>query len=216
MLLVVGAAAVLAGLTIIWVARLTVTRSVYVSQLGAEGAPTAAMFRVALLLIAAGGFLIALASIDVRSRVRVLDCWAPALSLGFAALCFLIASQVTCTAHCPVPIVDPRSTYQDLAHTVAAVLGFTAACFAMLQVAFIDRSAWLARYSFVSCLAVALITIGGGVLAILQVATTAGAWMELIGTTVAIIWIAVYSLTLACSPMHARVVSVEWAASTDG
>src|SRR5689334_12650630 len=67
-LLAIGTATVLGGLTIIWAARLTVERPVYVSELGAEGAPTAGMFRIALLLIAAGGLSIALASGHVRSR----------------------------------------------------------------------------------------------------------------------------------------------------
>ena len=201
-LLAIGTVAVLGGLTIIWAARLTVAYPVYVSELGAEGAPTAGMFRVALLLIAAGGFSIALASGHVRSRVRLLDRWAPALSLGFAALCFVIASQVTCTANCPVPIADPRSTGQDLTHTVSAVLGFAAACFAMLQVAFAARLPRVARFSLASCVAVAAITIVGGMLAIVHVATDVGAWLELIGTTVAIAWIAVYSLALVRTPVR--------------
>lgn len=201
-LLAVGTIAVLGGLTIIWAARLTVSHAVYVSELGAEGAATAGMFRVALLLVAAGGFSIALASGHVRSRVRALDRWAPALSLGFAAVCFVVASQVTCTANCPVPIADPRSTIQDLAHTVSAVLGFAAACYAMLQVAFASRLPRVARFSLISCVIVAAITIVGGLLAIVHVATDVGAWFELIGTTVAIAWIAVYSLALTRAPMR--------------
>jgi len=97
LLLAVGTVAVLGGLTVIWAARLTVDHPVYVSELGAQGSPTSAVFAVALLLIAAGGFSIALASGHVRSSVRWLDRWAPAASLGFAGLCFVIASQVTCT-----------------------------------------------------------------------------------------------------------------------
>jgi hypothetical protein len=203
-LLAIGTVAVLGGLTIIWAARLTVDRPVYVSELGAEGAPTAGMFRVALLLVAAGGFSIALASGHVRSRIRPLDRWAPALSLGFAALCFVVASQVTCTANCPVPIADPRSTAQDLTHTVSAVLGFVAACYAMLQVAFAARLPRVARFSLASCVAVAVITIVGGMLAIVHVATDVGAWLELIGTTVAIAWIAAFALALSRGSRPAR------------
>ncbi|MDN4614204.1 DUF998 domain-containing protein [Leifsonia sp. F6_8S_P_1B] len=202
-LLAIGTACVLAGLTLIWAARLTFDRPVYVSEIGAQGAPTASVFAVALLLIAAGGFSIALASGHVRSSVRWLDRWAPAVSLGFAAVCFVIASQVTCTANCPVPLADPRSTAQDLLHTVSAVLGFAAACFAMLQVAFATRLPRVARLSLVSCVAVAAITILGGMLAIVHVATDVGAWLELVGTTVAILWIAVYSVALARGPVGA-------------
>ena len=200
-LLAIGTVSVLSGLTIIWAARLTVPYPVYVSELGAVGAPTAFPFKVALLLIAAGGCSVALASGHVRSSVRGLDRWAPAVSLGFAALCFVLASQVTCTAYCPVPLIDPASTVQDLVHTVSAVLGFAAACFAMLQVSFATRLPRVARFSLASCVAVALITIAGGLMAIVRVATDVGAWLELVGTTVAIAWIAVYALALVTVPV---------------
>ncbi|GAA4154517.1 DUF998 domain-containing protein [Leifsonia shinshuensis] len=199
-LLAIGTVCVLGGLTIIWAARLTVPYPVYVSELGAVGAPTAVPFKVALLLIAAGGFSVALASGHVRSSLRALDRWAPAVSLGFAALCFVLASQVTCTAYCPVPLVNPESTVQDLVHTVSAVLGFAAACFAMLQVAFASGLPRVARFSLASCVAVALITIVGGLLALVHVATEIGAWLELVGTTVAIAWMAVYALALVRVP----------------
>lgn len=199
-LLAIGTVCVLGGLTIIWAARLTVPYPVYVSELGAVGAPTAGPFSFALLLIAAGGFAIALATGRVRSSARLLDRWAPAVSLGFAAVCFVLASQITCTAACPVPLVDPRSTPQDLVHTVSAVLGFAAACFAMLQLAFATHLRHVARFSLLSCIAVAAITIVGGLLAIVHVATDLGAWLELVGTTVAIAWIAGYSVAIARVP----------------
>ncbi|MGH1523860.1 DUF998 domain-containing protein [Leifsonia sp. L25] len=206
-LLAIGTVCVLSGLTIIWAARLTVPYPVYVSELGAVGASTAVPFRVALLLIAAGGFSVALASGHVRSSVRALDRWAPAVSLGFAALCFVLASQVTCTAYCPVPLVDPASTVQDLVHTVSAVVGFAAACFAMLQVAFASGLPRVARLSLASCVAVALITIVGGLLALVHVATDIGAWLELVGTTVAIAWMAAYALALVRVPAGVRSAS---------
>ncbi len=200
-LLAIGTICVLGGLTVIWAARLTVPYPVYVSELGARGAPTAGPFAVALLLIAAGGFAIALASGHVRSSVPVLGRWAPALTLGFAALCFVLASQVTCTAYCPVPLVDPKSTIQDLVHTVSAVLGFAAACVAMLQVGFSRGLPRLSRLSRLSCGAVAVITIIGGLLAIVRVRADVGAWLELIGTTVAVAWIAVYAVALTRIPV---------------
>lgn len=203
-LLALGTVAVLGGLTIIWAARLTVPYPVYVSELGAQGAPTAVPFRVALLCIAAGGFSIALASGHIRSSARLLNRWVPAVTLGFAAICFVVASQITCTALCPVPLADPRSTIQDLVHTVTAVLGFGAACYAMLQVAFASALPRVARFSMVSCFAVAAITIVGGLLAIVHVATDVGAWLELLGTTVAIAWLAIYSLTLVRVPVGAQ------------
>ncbi|GAA1449360.1 DUF998 domain-containing protein [Leifsonia poae] len=198
-LLAIGTIAVLGGLTLIWAARLTVPYPVYVSELGAVGAATKFPFAVALLCIALGGFSIALASGHIRSSAPVLNRWAPAITLGFAGVCFVIASQVTCTAYCPVPIVDPRSTTQDLVHTSSAVLGFAAACYAMLQVAFATSMPRVARLSLVCCVAVAGITIVGGLLALVHVATDVGSWLELIGTTVAIAWLAAYGLSLTRS-----------------
>ena len=61
----------------------------------------------------------------------------------------------------------------------------------------------MARFSLLSCAAVAVITIVGGMLAIVHVATDVGAWLELSGTTVAIAWLAVYSLTLVRVPVSA-------------
>jgi len=204
LLLAVGTIAVLAGLTVIWAARLTVPYPVYVSELGARGAPTAVPFAVALLCIAAGGCAIALASGHIRSTAPLLGRWAPAITLGFAGLCFLLASQITCTAACPVPLVDPRSTVQDLVHTLTAVLGFAAACYAMLQVAFATALPRIARFSLFCCVAVAVITIVGGLLAIVHVATDVGAWLELSGTTVAIAWLAAYGLSLVRVPSPTR------------
>ncbi|WP_426519307.1 DUF998 domain-containing protein [Diaminobutyricibacter sp. McL0618] len=195
-LVVFGTGSVLAGLVIIWAARLTVPYPVYVSELGAVGAPTAGPFAVALLCIAAGGITIALAADHARSDVRVLGSWLPAVTIGFAGLCFGVASQVTCTATCPVPFVDPRSTTQDLTHTVFAVLGFAAACYAMLQVAFSRRRPRVARFSLVCSIAVGAISGAGGVLALVHIAVDFGSWLEFAGMTVAIAWLATYGMAL--------------------
>ncbi|WP_431246677.1 DUF998 domain-containing protein [Leifsonia xyli] len=210
-LLAIGTLCVLGGLVVIWAARLTVPYPVYVSELGARGAATAGPFAVALLLIAAGGFTIALASGHVRASAPLLARWSPAVSLGFAALCFVLASQVTCSAYCPVPLIDPKSTPQDLIHTVSAVLGFAAACVAMLQVGFSRGLPRISRLSRMSCGAVAAITIVGGLLAIVRVGADVGAWLELVGTTVAVAWIAVYAVALTRIP-----VAVSEAAAEEG
>ncbi len=195
-LVVFGNAAVLSGLAIIWAARLTVPYPVYVSELGAHGTPTAGPFEVALLCIAAGGIAIALAAGHARSDVRVLGLWVPAVTIGFAGVCFAVASQVTCTATCPVPLVDPRSTVQDLTHTASAVLGFAAACYAMLQVAFSRRRPRIARFSLVCCITVGAISGVGGLLALVHIEVDFGSWLEFAGMTVAIAWLATYGLAL--------------------
>jgi hypothetical protein len=66
----------------------------------------------------------------------------------------------------------------------------------------------------VSCVAVAGITILGGMLAIVHVATDVGAWLELVGTTVAILWIAVYSIALARGTTVPMIVEAAAPAST--
>lgn len=195
---IAGSLLVLVGLGIIWAARLTLpVTAIYVSELGAPNEPTAGAFSVALLCIAAGGFTIAACSSHIRSRVRWLAVWIPAVSLAFASACFVVASQVTCSAGCPVPIADARSTPGDLIHTVFAVLGFAAACFAMLQIGFAHHRAGLARLSIVSGVAVSLITITGGMLSIVQFDVSTGAWLEFAGMTIAIGWVAALGVVLA-------------------
>jgi membrane-associated PAP2 superfamily phosphatase len=92
--------------------------------------------------------------------------------------------------------VDPRSTVQDLTHTIFAVLGFAAACYAMLQVAFSRRRPRVARLSLVSSIAVGVISGAGGVLALVHIAVDFGAWLEFAGMTVAIAWLATYGMAL--------------------
>ena len=96
-----GCVAVVVALVIIWMARLTVTRDLYVSELGAQGEPTAAAFEVALLLIVAGGR--AFVGAGGYSRVRAFALWTAAVSLWVGCGFFLFASQVTCTSGCPSP-----------------------------------------------------------------------------------------------------------------
>lgn len=195
----IGTAATLTGLATIWTARLTIPYSVYVSGLGAEGMPTAGEFAFALLSIAAGAALIASRSTGVRARFRWLAAWPPAATLSFAGVCFVVASRVTCTAGCPVPLIDPVSIVQDLVHTVTAVTGFASACFAMLQVAFAAQHRIATRVSAACCWSVAAITIAGGVLAILNLAVDFGAWLELTGATLALAWLAAFGISLGRS-----------------
>lgn len=199
LVLVAGTVAALCGLITIWIARLTIPYSVYVSGLGATGMPTAGAFAFALLSIAAAAVLIASRSTHVRSRIRWLAAWTPAATLALAAACFVVASQVTCTAGCPVPLANPVSTVQDLVHTVTAVLGFAAACFAMLQVAFAEHQPALTLLSVFCCCSVAAITITGGLLSIFQVAIGVGAWLEFTGATIALAWLVAYGISLACA-----------------
>ena len=201
-----GSAFVLAALVIIWVARLEQDRDLYVSELGAAGQPTAHWFEGALLLIVAGGSLIAYAARGIRSRVPLLSVWAPAVSLWVGCGFFLIASQVTCTSGCPLP-VGASFTWQDLIHTVVAVLAFAAACFGMLQVSFAVGHRSLARLSLGAGVAVALIAGAGGILSLARFQADFGSRLELTATTIALGWLLTLGVMMALRPVKFAEVS---------
>jgi hypothetical protein len=196
----VGAAAVVAAVVVIWAARATLPQWVYVSELGAVGASTAGAFEGALLAIAAGGASIAFAAGPLRADNRLLGVWPVAGTIGASAVCFVVASQVTCTNTCPVPFVNPMAQPQDLVHIVFAVLGFALGCYAMLQCAFVRGHVVVLRMSMVACFAVAAITVVGGVLAIVHVAVDLGAAAEYVGMSIAIGWLATLGVMLGLAP----------------
>ena len=191
-----GCILVIISLVIIWAARLTVPRELYVSELGAEGMLTAGWFEAALLLIVVGGSAIAWAGRRVRSNARALRAWAPAISLWIGCALFLFASQVTCTAGCPLPY---GSTFnlQDFLHTLAAVFAFAAACWAMLQSSFARNHRVLAVFSRVTGILVAVIAGTGGLFSLFRFEQELGSRMEFVATTLAIAWLVVFGAVLA-------------------
>ena len=218
---VVGSALTAVALVLIWVARSRVDRPVYVSELGADGEPTAALFEAALLLVVAGGLLVAWAGRGLRAARagrgtqpgrgtqagrgtraagRLLGAWTVSTSIAAASGLFLVASQVPCTAGCPLP-VGSTFTVQDLVHTTSAVLAFAAACVAMLQASFVAGRGRLRVLSMTSGVSVALIAATGGLLSLLRVGTDVGGVLELVATTIAIGWLIVLGVsTLGISP----------------
>lgn len=198
----VGAVLVTVALVLLWVLRARADRPLYVSGLGADGEPTAAAFEVALLLVAAGGFLVAWAARHVRARpsrarsLRALAAWTPAVTLVVASAAFLLASQVRCSSGCPVP-GTPASTWADLVHTASATLGFAAAAVAMLQTAFSDAPRPVVRLSLVAAAGLALAAGTGGVLSLAGVDTDVGAVMEYVATSVGLGWLAALGVALA-------------------
>ncbi|MEZ0492206.1 DUF998 domain-containing protein [Kineococcus sp. TBRC 1896] len=188
----IGAAAALSALAVIWGLRSSTGADVYVSQLGAEGQGTAPAFNGALLLLAAGGLLVARGCRDHRNRVALLGAWSVTTTLTTASAAFAVASQVTCTAGCPVPLT-PGAGLQDLIHVVVAVVGFGAAAWAMLQVccSAVPRGVRLA--SGAAALAVASVAAAGGLLSVFGVATDVGALLEFSAMTVAVLWLAGYA-----------------------
>ncbi len=191
-----GTLAVFAALVIIWAARLTVPRELYVSELGAVGEPTAQAFQVALVLIVAGGVAIGWAGRHIRSRPRILNLWSPSLSLFVSCGFFLIASQVTCTAGCPVPY-GPRFTWPDFIHTTSAVIAFAAACWTIFQCAFAVGHRMLRLFSLIASISVAVIAGAGGLMSLLDWNAEFGSRLELVATTIGLAWILVFGLVLA-------------------
>ncbi|HEV7956303.1 MAG TPA: DUF998 domain-containing protein [Marisediminicola sp.] len=193
---VFGCVLVTLALLIIWTARATLLREAYVSELGAEGEPTARWFQSALLLIVLGGSAIAWASRGIRSTAPLLGRWTPAVSLWIGCAFFLLASQVTCTPGCPLPI-GATFTWQDLIHTLAAVIAFAAASVAMVQASFAVGHRHIARFSLAAGVVVATIAGVGGILSLLQFGTQVGSVLEFIATTTALVWLVVFGGALA-------------------
>jgi hypothetical protein len=193
---VVGSALVIVALALIWGARVTVPRELYVSELGAEGMPTAVVFEIALLLIVFGGSSVAWAGRRVRSSVRLLGAWTPSVSLWVGCAFFLFASQVTCTSGCPLPY-GPSFTWQDFSHTLAAVIAFAAACWAMLQTSFAREHRVLAGVSLATGILVAVIAATGGLFSLFRFQVELGSRLEFIATTIAIAWLVVFGVILA-------------------
>ena len=191
------------ALVLLWWAKLSVGGNIYVSELGAPGMPTARVFESVLLLIAAGGFLIAWAGRDVRSRARVFRWWWPSLSLALASGFFLIDSQVSCTPGCPVP-VGATFTLQDFVHTFSAVLAFAFASWAIMQCAFAVGHPALSRISVVEAIAVAAASTAGGLMSLLHFDTILGSRFEWAATTIGLAWVVVFGAGLALGTRHPR------------
>lgn len=193
---VLACALVLTALAIIWVARLSLGRDVYVSVMGAPGMPTAGWFEVALVLVSVGGSLIAFAARGIRVSPRVLGWWRPSVSLGIASGFFLVASQVTCTPGCPLPY-GPEFTWPDFTHTTSAVLAFAFACWAMLQLTSAPGRKTMAVLSFCCGIAVAVIAGVGGIMSLVGLEDGTGSRFEFAATTIAVLWLVSLGVVIA-------------------
>ncbi|MGH3691939.1 MAG: DUF998 domain-containing protein [Microbacterium sp.] len=204
-----GSVLVAVALTIIWVARLSIDRVLYVSGLGADGEPTAGWFELALLLLVAGGFAVAWAARGLRSTVPWLSVWSPSFSVAIASSMFLVASQVPCTTGCPLP-VGPAFTWQDLVHTTVAVLAFALAAFAMLQVSFVEGHRTLRILSLGAGISTAVIAGAGGILSLVQFRTDIGSMLELVATTIGMGWLAILGVHTAFTERRRAVRRRTW------
>jgi heme A synthase len=199
-----GSILVAVALALIIVARVEYGgSSVYVSELGATGVPTAKIFEAALLLIVAGGTSVAYAGRDIRSRLRLLAIWTPSISLWISCGFFLVASQVTCRYECPLPTLTPFDA-QDFTHITCAVIAFAAACWGILQCSSARHHIVLRRFSLGIAIAVGMISGLGGILSLLQFDTQIGANAELTATVLAIAWVVVYGIVIAASRIRGQ------------
>jgi len=214
-LLAAAAAAVLVGLALLWGARIAANRFVYVSELGADGEPTAWAFRWALLLVAVAALTVAAEATPLRSRMRILALATPSVSLLIAGSAFALASQITCTSGCPLPVGD-SFTWQDFTHTVIAVIGFAAACIAMLQVATARDHPKLARLSMVSAVVVAVVAGAGGILSLARFMQHLGGLLEFAATTVALLWLAILAVALLAAVPNRAAVPTGYASPVSG
>lgn len=187
------------ALGIIWIARVSIGRDVYVSVMGATGMPTADWFRSALMLVAAGGGLAAFVTRAIRVSPPIVRLWPPAVSLACASGLFLLASQVTCTPGCPIPY-GPSFTWPDFTHTTSAVLAFAFACWAMLQLTFAADHRLMSRLSLCCGVAVAVIAATGGIMSLAGWDHEVGSRFEFIATTIAIGWLISLALVSAVPP----------------
>jgi len=187
---VVGALAVLAlvaGAVIIGTQRARYERFLYISELGAVYMRSEEWFRWGFVLVVVGIALVAWVVRDVRSRGRVLDRWRPALSLLASAAWFLVASQVNCTDGCPAPFTRD-ATARDAIHIAAAVLGFAAGAWAMLQLATAtDR--WMRRISAIGGVLVAGTAAAGGLISLARGNTDVGSTLEYVAAAIGVAWL---------------------------
>lgn len=191
---ILGCAFALASLALIWGARAAVGRPIYVSELGAVGMATREVFTWGLLSLVAAGVLIGWAGRHVRGDA--LRGWSPSVSLWLASALFLVASQVTCTYGCPAP-VGAAFTWQDLGHTLAAVLAFCLACVAMLQLSRVRPHHSMTTLSAVGAWSVAGFAGVGGILGLLRDSVEVGAAFEFAAMTIAVCWVVAFGASLA-------------------
>jgi len=195
-----GSLSAAVAIVLIWAARSTVDRPVYVSEMGAPGQPTEAAFRVALVMVALAGVLIGLFGPRARRDRRV-----PGLGsvLGAGGVCFAVAAFVPCTPGCPAP-GTPAFTAQDLVHVSAAILGFSLACVAMILVTLFDVSRF-GLFSLATGGTIAVVAGSGGLLSLTRTATTFGALCEFAATTFGLLWLLALGLRRGAPVLLARV-----------
>ncbi len=192
----VGALSALAGLIALIVIRIVIGKPAYVSEMGAQGEPTAGFFAASLLLVALGGALGGIGCVGVNRFTRIFRWGSPAILLIGAGLSFGVASMVPCTQGCPAPGWSDF-TAQDAVHITMAVLGFVLAGGAMIFSYLFSTIRVLRQVSLFSACAIAVIAGAGGILSLTRVATELGGVLEFIATGIGLLWLVLFGFILA-------------------
>ncbi|MFI7600717.1 DUF998 domain-containing protein [Actinoplanes sp. NPDC049681] len=153
----------------------------YVSEAGTAAAPWATAYRSGLILLAAG---VALLGLALRPASPLL-----AALLGSAALLAGTSGAVPCTDRCPLPPFEP-TTWSDLLHTTASILGMVALTAAMTLLA--CSSGYRPAMRRLAAASVALTVPLGGALGLTMLFAgrgPLGAILERILLTVAVSWL---------------------------
>jgi len=153
----------------------------YVSEAGTTGAPWATAYRWGLILLAAG---VALLGLTPRPVSRLL-----ATPLGSAALLAATSGAVPCTEGCPLPPFE-QTTWSDVLHTAASILGMALMAGAMAVPAF--SAAFRPAARRLASTALALTVPLGGTLGLTMLFVgrgTLGALLERIMLVVAVSWL---------------------------
>lgn len=184
------------ALLLIWCCRAALDGNIYVSAMGAAGMVTAPWFNLALLLVGIAAVLMSMAVPDEQPRHRLLSLWPLSRTLLACAMAFGFAAVVPCTMGCPVPL-PPSSSWQDLLHVTAAVVGFVGAILAVLQVWSSTGSGLLQAVSAATMLFVAVSAAIGALASFTEWNHGFGGWFEFAATSAALSWVAGLGIALS-------------------
>ncbi|MGO3887014.1 MAG: DUF998 domain-containing protein [Mycetocola sp.] len=190
-LLLAGLSSVLLATASIWVARAIINASVYVSELGATGAPTAQLFNTALLMLGCGVLAVGIGTVLRRTHpTSRRGRWIPLLLIATGTL-FALASRVPCSAGCPVP-GSANFAAADIVHLSAAIGGFTFAGLAMIITASDRSNSALQRGSLIAVVLMGATASAGGLLSLGGTLLTLGALLEFVAMSIAVLWFVPY------------------------
>jgi hypothetical protein len=168
----------------------------FLSQLGADGQPSAGYYRLAVFCVAGAAAMMALAW-----RLRSPGLNAAGL-LALAAVCFVVSAGVPCAEGCPIPVRDGYTTAANVVHFSVSAGAFGAAVGAMASVGSYYRDPVLRRLSAVTARVATLLYGALSVLLLTAGHVPVNGILERLLALVALGWLVACALRLG----HRRVV----------